>query len=528
MKRLFALAALSLLFACTPEENGVDNHSGNSGNGSSNLAPSVTVGADHVSAISAVLQGKANLGTTAASDLQIGFQYSKSAGIMPSNSTTVMAEDADANYNYTSNVTGLEPATTYYFRSFVRQNGQDTYGETKSFTTKEFSSLLTTQDATAVTATSSALNATADLSDVSVAYKTIEYGFYWGTSESSQPTKLSGGDISGNAYSASLTNLSHKTQYWYKAYLKLDNQTFFGEVKSFTTDVVPVGSVSLDKTEYTFHTIGNTLTLTATVLPSDATNRAVEWTSSDTNVATVDQNGTVKAVDNGTATITVTTKDQGKTATCSVTVKVPYTAVAPEAVDLGIVVNGKNIKWGSFNLGATKLEEYGDYFAWGETAPKDNYAWSTYTWCNGSSSTLTKYNNTSSYGTVVDNKTVLDSDDDAAHAALGGKWRMPTDAEWTELRTKCTWTWVTNYNGSGINGRLVSSKTNGNSIFLPAASYRFNTNLNNAGSYGSYWSSSLSTGHPYNAYRVSFGSDRVNRDYGNLRCSGNSVRPVTE
>lgn len=282
-----------------------------------NLAPSVTVGAEHVSAISVVLRGKANLGTTAASDLKIGFQYSKSAGILPSNSTTVDAQDADSDYNYTTALTGLEPDTKYYFRSFVRQNGQDNYGETKEFTTKEISSVLETLDATGVEATSAILNAKLDLTDVK--YESIKHGFYWGTSEGAQNTFING-EAKDNAMTASMTGLNHKTQYRYKAYVKLDDQTFYGEVKTFTTDVVKVESVSLDRNEYTFDTIGNIITLNPTVLPADATDKSVEWSSDNEDVATVDQSGTVTAKSDGTATITVTTKDQGKTASCTITV----------------------------------------------------------------------------------------------------------------------------------------------------------------------------------------------------------------
>ena len=103
---------------------------------------------------------------------------------------------------------------------------------------------------------------------------------------------------------------------------------------------------------------------------------------------------------------------------------------------------------------------------------------------------------------------------------------MPTDAEWTELRTKCTWTWVTNYNGSGINGRLVKA-TNGNSIFLPAAGRLYDTLPSLAGSLGRYWSSSLNTDYPYNAWGVDFGSDYMYKDYSG-RSHGQSVRPVSE
>ena len=280
----------------------------------SNLAPSVTEGSSHISAISAVLMGKANIGSSVASDLKVGFQYSTSAGILPSNSTTVEASEADANFNYSTVITGLEPATKYYFRSFVRQNGIDTYGDTKEFITKEFASLLETKGPTEIEASSATLNAKLDLTDVH--YYSLSYGFYWGTSETSQNTNRVGGEIIDNAYSSILNNLSHKTQYWYKAYVKLDGQTFYGDVRTFTTDVVKVESVTLDKSEYTFKAIGQTLILKATVLPSDATDQELVWSSSNEEVATVDQNGRVRAIGNGSAIITVMTKGQTKTATC--------------------------------------------------------------------------------------------------------------------------------------------------------------------------------------------------------------------
>ncbi len=152
------------------------------------------------------------------------------------------------------------------------------------------------------------------------------------------------------------------------------------------------------------------------------------------------------------------------------------------------------------------------------------YNWFSYKWCNGSYDTLTKYNTNISYGTV-DNKTVLEADDDVAHVKLGGSWRMPTDAEWTELRNNCTWTWT---KLNGVNGYKVTSKKNGASIFLPAAGNRYDTNLYSVGSYGYYWSSSLYTGSPHLAYYVNFFSDNVYRSYGFHRYYGFSVRPVSE
>ena len=187
-----------------------------------------------------------------------------------------------------------------------------------------------------------------------------------------------------------------------------------------------------------------------------------------------------------------------------------------EYVDLGL-----SVKWATCNVGASKPESYGDYFAWGETSPKSYYDWSTYKWCNGSSRSLTKYCTDSDYGTV-DNKTQLELSDDAARANWGGSWRMPTYDEFTELRTKCTWTWTTR---NGVKGYEVTSKANGRSIFLPAAGYRIVSSLGNAGSYGYYWSSSLYTDYPYRAMYVSFGLSLVYCD-DDSREGGQSVRPV--
>ena len=195
-----------------------------------------------------------------------------------------------------------------------------------------------------------------------------------------------------------------------------------------------------------------------------------------------------------------------------------------EWVDLDLP---SGLKWATCNVGATAPEEYGDYYAWGETETEDNYSWDTYKFTTDGGSTFTKYNTKSSYGTV-DGKTTLDSEDDAATVNWGGKWRMPTDDEWTELRNECTWTWVEGYNGTDKNGYEVTSKTNGNSIFLPAAGYRYDVSLYDAGSYGGYWSSSLYTGgFPYHAWGVYFCSDNVSGDDNN-RHDGQSVRPVCQ
>ena len=191
-----------------------------------------------------------------------------------------------------------------------------------------------------------------------------------------------------------------------------------------------------------------------------------------------------------------------------------------QAVDLGLP---SGLKWASCNIGATTPEDYGNYYAWGETTTKTDYSWATYKHANGDYNKLTKYCSYNGNNGFADNKTTLDPADDAAHVNWGGDWRMPTRAEVDELLNNCTWTWTTQ---SGVNGYQVSSKTNSNSIFLPAAGCR-DADLNNAGSIGYYWSASLNDYYPGNTWCINFGSDYHDRGY-NSRYFGFSVRPVKE
>ena len=190
-----------------------------------------------------------------------------------------------------------------------------------------------------------------------------------------------------------------------------------------------------------------------------------------------------------------------------------------EYVDLGL-----SVKWATMNVGANAPEEYGDYFAWGETKPKDDYELSTYKWCNDSYNELTKYCTDSDYG-INDNKTVLDLVDDAAHVNWGGTWRMPTIDEMDELVEKCSWEWTTQ---NGVNGEKVTGP-NGNSIFLPAAGFYSGNKLVVLDEIGRYWSSAL---YPYfseNASNLSFNSSGLDWGIGGFgvgRCVGQSVRAV--
>ncbi|MBO4567119.1 MAG: hypothetical protein J5695_07820 [Bacteroidales bacterium] len=158
------------------------------------------------------------------------------------------------------------------------------------------------------------------------------------------------------------------------------------------------------------------------------------------------------------------------------------------AVDLGLP---SKTLWAECNLGASLPEDYGNYYAWGETYPKSTYSWETYRWCNGSEYSITKYNTSSSYGSV-DNLTTLQPSDDAASVLMGDKWHIPTYADYAELcnSSYTTWSWTTK---SGIWGYLVTSKINAATLFFPAAGGYMNSSLSSANDVGYYWTSTLST-----------------------------------
>ena len=179
-------------------------------------------------------------------------------------------------------------------------------------------------------------------------------------------------------------------------------------------------------------------------------------------------------------------------------------------IDLGLP---SGTKWACCNVGASKPEEYGDYFAWGEIKPKSSYTESNYF----DSSYL-------KYSTSV--RTELLPEDDAAYVNWGQKWRMPSKEQCEEL-INSSYTTIEKTTMNSINGRKITSKMNGNSIFLPAAGCRYDTSLSSAGSYGGYWSRTFYSGYSNCAWDMSF-YDSYSVDLGGSgREGGQSVRPVS-
>ena len=192
-----------------------------------------------------------------------------------------------------------------------------------------------------------------------------------------------------------------------------------------------------------------------------------------------------------------------------------------EYVDLGLP---SGTLWATCNVGASKPEEYGDYFAWGETKPKYNYKLTNYKWCKASSSqiTYTKYCKSSRYG-KVDNKTVLELADDVANTKWGSSWRIPTGVEINEILENCIWELI---KLNGVNCYKVISKINGNSIFLPFAGSRTNSSLSGVDEIGEYWSSSLNADYSFSADYLFFKFGYVSKSGDLSRSGGKSVRPV--
>ena len=257
-----------------------------------------------------------------------------------------------------------------------------------------------------------------------------------------------------------------------------------------------------------------------------------EAISENENVATASVNGkevTIVGVSAKTTTVIIKDSETEQEASIQIVVTEPTVPEIPaEAIDLGLP---SGTLWAAFNVGATKPEEYGLYFAWGETQGyRGNephfFGWSNYKWCNGGYNKLTKYCSKAEYG-VVDNKTTLDLADDAARANWGAPWVMPTDEQIRELQKNCKTEWTEK---NGVSGMLYTSKLNGKSVFFPAAGIRWENEIDWVGS-GSwfFWSSTVSVIEPYKAGDLSrdnyiyYGASYI---YTSSRYFGRSVRPV--
>lgn len=330
-------------------------------------------------------------------------------------------------------------------------------------------------------------------------------------------------------FRAELTNLEPNQVYYCRAYTSDGRSYNYGERREISLkEQTTYPDLQVAPQKLTVE-VGETVTFDIT-----AGSGKYEAKSEDDKVATASVDGnmvsiTGVSVDN--TTVTIIDKETNKTAPIEVVVvKKQQQEVPAEAVDLELP---SGTLWAAFNVGATKPEEYGLYFAWGETqgysAKESHYfGWNSYKWCNGSGKSLTKYNSKAEYG-VVDNKTTLDLEDDAAHANWGGQWHMPTNEQINELKSNCYSEWTTQ---KGVEGMLYTSKKNGKTVFFPGAGIRWEFEYDWEGSGWLIWSSTVSEAEPSKAKDLSSSGSYFYYGgyylYPQTRYFGRSVRAVMD
>ena len=419
--------------------------------------------------------------------------------------------------SFSVNMSGLSANTTYYVRAYAINNAGTAYGSEVGFTTLLNVSLptVTTSQVTNITQTT----ATGGGIVTSDGGGTVtERGICWGTSHNptTSGNHASNGTGTGS-YTVNMTGLTANTTYYVRAYATNSAGTAYGSEVSFTTSQAnPTYTITVSANPSMAGSVsgggsyqqGQSCTVTATATSGYT---FVRWTENGTQVST-----------NASYTFTVTSN---RTLVANFNLN---GGGSHEYVNLGLP---SGTLWATCNVGASSPEDYGAYFAWGETQLKDVYNWSTYVYCHGTGTTLTKYCNNSSYGYngFTDNLTTLLSVDDAATANWGADWRMPTSEEWSELQDNTNAAWTMQ---NGVYGWLFTA-TNGNSLFLPAAGGYGDNGPVNPGTDGGYWSSSLCTSDPSHAWYYYFwsGFGEVwdwSRDFGrSVRAVFNSAPSVT-
>ena len=356
------------------------------------------------------------------------------------------------------------------------------------------------------------------------------------------PRKETTSTLQGNAFSVSFDNLDPVTKYKYRSFVTCGGLTYYGQYRNLTTkEIVNITSTG-EATDVTHNSaVVISSVQTVHIDPRENVYVGVAYSTSksalhpDSVFKTNKQAISLQQVKGGVFSVTLdylsdetiyyfasftrvgtffenplykmssirefTTK---KSESCT-------NANHIHAVDLGL-----SVKWACCNVGAKFPEEYGGYYAWGETEGKDDYSLSTSVTYGLSASELIFHG-------IIDSDGNLTAVNDAATVNWGSSWRMPTWAEIKELIDDCTWSWTTR---NGVYGQKVTGP-NGNSIFLPAAGFRDGTEVNGMGSIVSYWSAT-----PYSnsnsAYYFSFLGSLVGGSGTNERYYGRTVRPVTD
>jgi len=463
--------------------------------------------------------------------IERGFVYSESSMPTISNTIKKITSPITNEKAYSATVTGLREGATYYVRAYAINGGKEAYS------TNEVS-FVATGNAMAKVLTKSVMDIDPQQGRAMFVGEVLdagdpaytERGFVYGTTANSTvyatKVQVAGGGI--GEYSAQVSQLQMGSTYYVRAYAINTVGVAYGDEQTFTMQKIgaPVVTTNIaTNIDYTSATIGGNVTSDG---GAAITERGICYSSATSN-PTIEDYKKTSGRGMGSFTINLTGLASGTTYyvrayainenDISYGECVTFTTkeLTYEAVDMGL-----SVQWATFNIGATQPEEYGDYFAWGETVPKDEYTWLNYKHCYGSATSLTKYCSSSTFG-LVDNKEILESEDDAAQMNWGANWRMPTLDELKELKENCGWSVVTI---NGVRCNKATSYINGNSIIFPLAGCKEGGALNWATYDGYYWGSK-SYGNSAASF-LSLGTDVSNNStYGSgQKCYGFSVRPV--
>ncbi|MBQ2907367.1 MAG: carboxypeptidase regulatory-like domain-containing protein [Bacteroidales bacterium] len=377
-----------------------------------------------------------------------------------------------------------------------------------------------TLDAADITTNSAVLRGSINLDGKSI----TEKGFVVYTDENS----VTEYDVAGNEigeFSCQISELEDGAVYYYKAYMIVADETFYGEEKSFTTleeIVITIPEVvTVSVTEVT----ENTAILTGEVVSdggAEVVERGFIWNDHYDGEGSIEDFIVEVGSGVGVFTYQLTGLQQNteyyflayaiNSEGEALGQNIYFTTLEGEEdniingyeyVDLGLP---SGLKWAVHNVGASAAEDYGDYYAWGEIETKDSYT----------------QQNSVTYGMPMEDISG-DPQYDVARALWGETWRLPTRDEQKELLDNCTWEWTSQ---NGVNGYLVTG-SNGNSIFLPAAGYKENSSHTEVGEYGYYWSSTPQSNSNLGAYYL-YMSESSKLSYYYARVAGQSVRAVSE
>jgi len=432
-----------------------------------------TEDATDITLTSATLKGKTTLSTLYGnneSSIRYTIRYSRnSSNINDQYGYNYETANPQKNGNdLTASLTNLQMNTTYYYCVVAYVDGYYVFGDVKNFTTKSGTDYLTTGNASDITLTSATLSGTTTLSSIYPSNTSIQYSIRYGTSSTNLNSTISNVSLNGNNISGTVSNLKSGTTYYYRVSAYVGGTTIYGETMNFTTksgaDYLSTGAAS--NITMTSATVKGTTTLSS-AYPSNTTiqYRIVYGTSSSSltsssssSLATPELSGTALTAELSDLVIATTYYY-----CIRVSVNGSYyysdtnSFTTKDIQQTGYVDLGVSCKWATCNLGATVPEDFGDYFAWGETETRTFFYSSNYSYQRSQ---------------VPDD--ISGTDYDAARKKLGEPWRMPTRTEFQEILNSCFWKEVTYKN---VRGYLVTGK-NGNAIFLPKTGYKSGNRTN--------------------------------------------------